>query len=274
MNPDLTQGGPIYGPFISYSQAKAQGLKKYFNGKPCKYGHIDARTIQGKCCTCDSLRHKAKNAIRSQQRIEVACPSCGKIRTRSGNCIGTKEMETSLCRTCAKKAWHKDNPEAAKRPNDGQFQIDLNSSRHRALAAGRDRYQGKACQHGHGHERYSKDGKCVACVAERAAKRGAIWAANNRGKVNATAAKRRFVKALATPSWLTQKDWDAMEAIYIKAAALSAETGTPYEVDHIVPLQGKLACGFHCPENLRIVTRTENRRKSAKFNPFAKPVAA
>ena len=261
----MTASPLSYGPFISLSQAKACGSKQYFTGKPCKHGHVAVRYIQGQCATCISDKRRAKNAVRSTQRIDVSCPSCGEVRTRSGNCIGTTEIKTSLCRTCAKKAWHQENPDFAKRPNEGQFTKDLESPRNQALAAGSDRYQGKACQHGHGRERYSKDGKCVVCVAESAAKRGAIWAANNRGKVNHQAAKRRAVKALATPAWLTEVDWAAIAALYEQAAQLTATTGIEHEVDHIIPLQGETVCGFHCPENLRIVTRNENRRKHNKL---------
>lgn len=53
----------IYGPFISRQQAKAQGLKQYFTGKPCKHGHIDLREIKkSTCIKYDSLRSKHRNA--------------------------------------------------------------------------------------------------------------------------------------------------------------------------------------------------------------------
>lgn len=40
-------------------EAKAKGLKRYFNGKPCKWGHVSERlTSCGRCFEC----HKAKKA--------------------------------------------------------------------------------------------------------------------------------------------------------------------------------------------------------------------
>lgn len=40
-------------PVVRLKDAKAQGLKLYFTGKPCKYGHIDQRhTSSGQCRTC------------------------------------------------------------------------------------------------------------------------------------------------------------------------------------------------------------------------------
>jgi Zn ribbon nucleic-acid-binding protein len=48
-----------YGPFISCKQAKAQGLKHYYTGKPCKRDHVDIRFVSGGvCCTCSNDRTK------------------------------------------------------------------------------------------------------------------------------------------------------------------------------------------------------------------------
>lgn len=43
----------IYGPFISKAQAKAQGLKRYFDGEPCRHGHLTGRRMcDDDCVTC------------------------------------------------------------------------------------------------------------------------------------------------------------------------------------------------------------------------------
>ena len=57
----------VYGPFISRAQAKAQGLKQYFTGKPCKHGHVASRwTNSGKCSECSRLADAKRYAEKGQ----------------------------------------------------------------------------------------------------------------------------------------------------------------------------------------------------------------
>jgi hypothetical protein len=81
----------------------------------------------------------------------------------------------------------------------------------------------------------------------------------NPHKVNACLAKRRAAKLQRTPAWA---DHDRIANTY----RLAADFGL--EVDHIVPLQGKLVSGLHTHHNLQLLTPTENVRKHAKFDPW------
>jgi hypothetical protein len=72
----------------------------------------------------------------------------------------------------------------------------------------------------------------------------------------------------AMPPWA---DKSTILAIYVKAQqmrALSKGGKTPYQVDHIIPLNSRWVCGLHVPGNLRILTKRENERKSNFFRPF------
>lgn len=43
---------------ITRGEARAQGLKKYFTGKPCKHGHISVRLVFGGCITCAKVAYQ------------------------------------------------------------------------------------------------------------------------------------------------------------------------------------------------------------------------
>jgi hypothetical protein len=87
------------------------------------------------------------------------------------------------------------------------------------------------------------------------------FAANNPSLVTSYKAKRRAAMLKAAPSWLTEEHHRQIKAVYAEARRLSEETGVPHEVDHIVPLQGKVVSGLHVPWNLRPLPRVENNRR-------------
>lgn len=91
------------------------------------------------------------------------------------------------------------------------------------------------------------------------------WAKANPDKVRALIMKREAQKLRATPTW---SDLSAIREIYKRCEQISQETGVRHEVDHIVPLRGKLACGLHVPDNLQILTWLDNRRKGARHDAF------
>ena len=85
----------------------------------------------------------------------------------------------------------------------------------------------------------------------------------NKAKVNALAAKRRAIERQATPKWLTLSQLREMEEMYELAQELTwlNQDGKPFDVDHIIPLQGVNVSGFHVPWNLQLLPASENRRK-------------
>lgn len=74
--------------------------------------------------------------------------------------------------------------------------------------------------------------------------------------------RRQAAEIQAMPKWA---DRDAIKTIYRRCAEITKVTGIDHEVDHIVPLRGKNVCGLHIHQNLQILTREENARKSNKL---------
>jgi len=81
------------------------------------------------------------------------------------------------------------------------------------------------------------------------------WQKTNRGLCNARVSKRRALKLKATPSFANLNK--------IKEIYKNCPKG--YEVDHIIPLQGKNVSGLHIETNLQYLLMKENRIKSNKF---------
>ena len=77
-------------------------------------------------------------------------------------------------------------------------------------------------------------------------------------------ARYRASKLQATPSWLTEDNWNTIKYKYLLARDASTLTGEPYHVDHIVPLLGGNVCGLHVPWNLQVLPADINISKSNK----------
>ena len=76
--------------------------------------------------------------------------------------------------------------------------------------------------------------------------------------------KRKIAKLNRTPFWLNDGQLLEMQSIYKYCASLRA-VGLDYEVDHIIPLQGKTVSGLHAPWNLQVITASENAAKGNRL---------
>lgn len=165
-------------------------------------------------------------------------------------------------------------------------------SRREAKTAGLAKYfTGIACKSGHIQFRYTVNGGCADCLKQQnrsmyaanlddARKRNRDYYAANKQKENTRvtqwikknpamsnlySAARRSRCRTGTPPWLSAEQRQEMINAYAFARAWSAATGVAHDVDHVVPLRGKQVCGLHVPWNLRIVSASENRKKSNRL---------
>ena len=60
-----------------------------------------------------------------------------------------------------------------------------------------------------------------------------------------------------------KKQWALKNKEKIKQIYTNCPVG--YHVDHIIPLNNSVVCGFHVESNLQYLTAKENMRKSNKF---------
>lgn len=97
---------------------------------------------------------------------------------------------------------------------------------------------------------------------DAARKSGRKWRARNTARMRAHSNARKKLYRHATPRWA---DKGAIRAIYIECQKRTATEGTPYHVDHVIPLRHKLVCGLHVENNLQILSGSENIRKKNTF---------
>jgi hypothetical protein len=91
------------------------------------------------------------------------------------------------------------------------------------------------------------------------------YRALNKGKINALNTARKKVIKQQTPKWVgTVEKWFILET-YELAALRTKMFGFSWNVDHIIPLQGKIVSGLHVPNNLQVIPAIENIRKKNKY---------
>lgn len=160
--------------------------------------------------------------------------------------------KTNNCAECARARaikWQNENPDRAK---TNWRNRDRDKVRERSKArydANRDVILRQTAE-------YSKKNPGVRYRANR------NWVEKNPHKRAMYNLKRRKAVERATPVWADHK---AIEAFYIEAQRLTAETGVRHSVDHIFPLLGSNVCGLHVPANLRVIPFVENVRKGNRF---------
>lgn len=218
--------------------AIALGVGRYFTGKPCKRGHVEARHIAGMCLACG----REKQAKRLESPEFLARHSAWSLAR-----YHRKRAEPGFLENIRKNARR-----ASRAPERRQKQAEYDKRTYpdrkpRMRATAKDLYHRKKDQ---------PEFKAKVAVASRE------YRLRNPDKCRARCKGYQERKRGAAPPWLTVEDLRAMESVYAEAQRRTEETGVPHEVDHIYPLNGVASCGLHVPWNLQVLPAAENRSKS------------
>jgi len=268
---------------ISRTEARAQGLTRYFTNDPCKHRHIAQRYVSNSRCVVCSVASAAKS-IKARRKRD---PASFKERDKR---INKRQHKYKLEWKKRKRLKERiANPLPTSRINISRGDVPA-TPRIQARKEGRTRYfTGKICKQGHMAPRLVSNGQCVICsgrrrrenekrhpekkrnrdrqYAARTRPGGAAirqWKLDNpeKAKLLQRAHAMRRQAQEANPAWADQS---AIKAVYLACP-------TDHEVDHIVPLtgltiEGYPVSGLHVPWNLQYLTPKEDQRKNKRMRP-------
>ncbi len=265
---------------ISREDAKQQGLKFYFAGKPCIRQHLSERYTSNNyclaCCKAKDKQHITNRSIkRRNKRVEESegyaklFPDKQILSLKEARNLGLTRYFTgkpckrghvadryvqingSTCTICSVQhtsKWNKSNPEKIK-----DTATKGRTKRLKTLKIWRAKNRKKLNKRA--NDRYYQD-------LENSRKRARVWAREHPEVGAHHTNLRRARKLNATPKWVDLQE--------IKEIYLARPKG--YHVDHIIPLQGinefgeHVVCGLHVPYNLQYLTAEQNMRKRNFFS--------
>lgn len=231
----------MFQEIITLADARERGLKQYFTGVPCKYGHVAARQVScWQCLECDREKKSRYYVNNPEKFSERSASYRAKNQEKLRNYNARYRYENQEKIRDEKSRYYANNSEKV---------IERNA-RYRAENPERIReYQSRYQSENPGKTREYKS----------------RYRAKNPDIVRAEKSKRRAAKRERLPSWYGEFDKLVMTEAADLAARREAVTGFAWHVDHIIPLQARKACGLHCASNLQVIPATLNMRKSNKM---------
>ena len=201
--------------------------ERYFTGKPCRNGHIAERYVKGgRCVQC-----KAEKDARYYQG-----DGGDNIRARSAR-------------------WYADNA----------AQANARGRDYHARKKDDPTYQAKRTTYNEQH----RDRLRLLAQERRATPEArAAKAAKKRADAHLYRAyeqTRNARKRNAIPSWYGELDEFALREAAALIGARRAVTRIDWQLDHMIPIGARKACGLHCASNFQVIPRTLNARKGNKM---------
>lgn len=215
-------------PIVTLAEARANGLMRYFTGKPCKHGHVAERTTSTKICRTCQVEYQSRPECRAQAAV----------RDR-------KRAEAPENK--ARKAAH----DAKRRSTEEYRKIEI--VRDRARSSDPKRIAGRAAS----HERKMADPEYRA----RKAARTREWGRENPEAQRANQNNRRSREMNAEGSHTKEDIRRIHTAQGGKCACCRDSLKNGKHLDHITPL---ILGGTNWPRNLQLLCPPCNLRKSAK----------
>lgn len=193
---------------------------------------MTAENVTIRCCACSQVKAFSdfNRWVKGPHGRSKVCRVCDNERSRLRRISKPEETKAGKRQAYLKRREHYD-------AKNRQYVADNPASRRKTVA-----------------EYYVNHKEKVTCANLK-------WTSQNPDRVRAISRKRQTVKAKASPRWLTKDQWAEIDFFYTHAVDCERVSGEKYDVDHIVPLQGRLVCGLHVPWNLQILPRDLNRRK-------------
>lgn len=198
--------------------------------------------------------------------VERPCAVCGKI-FRSPQC-------QAHVKTCSTECGYKFRSHPNEKPKVELIcQCCGKKFTERQCHADRRTFCSKECQHSDTGLRSKRSASFIGeknpqwkggVTVKVTSSTGKEYSRCSPAKENAKTSRKRTQMLRAIPPWA---DMSKVLEFYEECQRVTAETGVPHHVDHIVPIQSKYVCGLHCEMNLQILTGTENIRKGNKHWP-------
>ena len=215
---------------ISRQDAKAAGLKRYFNGVKCGRGHWSERLVSD--CSCLQC-NREKNAARLESKRDLI--NASRREKRASNPEKHREKDRAY------KAERRDEINAKQRAN---YTANLEKSREYQRAYYKANIEKKRS--------YAR-----AVQSARYAKNSAPF--------KAAARKHRAERKRAVPSWFGEFDAFVWEEASSLADIRRMVTGIKWHADHMIPIQADEAFGLHTWNNCQVIPAVLNNSKNNRM---------